>query len=483
MKNNEITSYLRKEILVRLVRLFRNSDSKTFTMQAGKIPYEMRPKNSKIDLRCCIHKERFILRCRVIAALGQSVETDDEMTSLGEYAQKALERERPEEHIMTVIDGACQGCTPNRVFVTDLCQGCVARPCVSSCAFGAVTVTDLKSKIDSAKCKSCGLCIKACPYSAIIKVRVPCEEACAVNAIQKNAEGFAQIDFDKCISCGHCVLACPFAAVSEKGQVIDVLKAMKAGKRVVAMLAPSVVGQLPNSIGQIASALKKAGFSKVYEVAQGADMTTRHEVQDFKERMDRGDSFMTTSCCAAYQELVEKHIPELKPYVSESGSPMHYIAEFAKEQDPECVTVFIGPCVAKRREGYLNPHIDYVMSFEEMGALFVGLEIEVSACEEYEFEVKSSAQGRNFAVTGGVAESVKTLCKGCDFNSVIINGFSRDNIKELKNFAKKGECGGNIVEVMACEGGCVGGSNVLNNKRIATKEIKKYAADGEEIKD
>ena len=471
--DNSNTTHLKREILVRIIRAFLNDEIKDLT----KLPFEMRPKNAEVPYRCCIYKERAILRQRAVAGLGLAVEDDDEMTSLAEYAKQALEREKPEEKILTVVETACKGCVPSRVYVTELCQGCVARPCVSTCKFGAIQIKDGKSVIDGDKCKNCGMCMQVCPYSAIVKLKVPCEDACPVNAITKNEQGHAEIDFDKCISCGACERACPFAAVHEKSQIIDILKEIKAGKKVVAMLAPAVVGQLPTSVNKIAQALIQCGFSDVMEVAVGADITARTEAEDYRERMERGDEFMTTSCCAAYNELVDKHVPELKPFRSETRTPMHYTAELVKKQDPEAVAVFISPCVAKRKETQHDEYTDYVMSIEEMGALFVALNIEVANCEDFEFAQEASKEGRFFSVTGGVAESVKVALKDFpEFYPTCINGLNTKSVRDLKNWAKKGACPeGNIVEVMACEGGCVAGPVCLNNKRITTKKVTEYA--------
>ncbi len=471
--DNSNTTHLKREILVRIIRAFLNDELKDLT----KLPFEMRPKNAEVPYRCCIYKERAILRQRAVAGLGLAVENDDEMTSLAEYAQQALKREKPEDTMLTVVETACKGCVPSRVYVTELCQGCVARPCVSTCKFGAIQIKDGKSVIDGDKCKNCGMCMQVCPYSAIVRLKVPCEDACPVNAIAKNEQGHAEIDFDKCISCGACERACPFAAVHEKSQVIDILQKIKSGKKVVAMLAPAVVGQLPVSVNKIAQALIQCGFSDVMEVAVGADITARTEAEDYKERMERGDEFMTTSCCAAYNELVDKHIPELKPFRSETRTPMHYTAELVKKQDPDAVAVFISPCVAKRKETQHDEYTDYVMSIEEMGALFVAMNIEVANCDDFEFAQEASKEGRFFSVTGGVAESVKVALKDFpEFYPTCVNGLNTKSVRDLKNWAKKGVCPeGNIVEVMACEGGCVAGPVCLNNKRITTKKVTEYA--------
>lgn len=125
--------------------------------------------------------------------------------------------------------------------------------------------------------------MNACPYSAIVQTTVPCEAACPVGAISKDETGFASIDFEKCISCGKCIAACPFGAVHERSQLIDILKAIKSDKKVVAMIAPSIVGQFPGTLYQLKTAILKAGFDEVIEVAQGADITTKMKLLNSKK--------------------------------------------------------------------------------------------------------------------------------------------------------------------------------------------------------
>ena len=88
------------------------------------------------------------------------------------------------------------------------------------------------------------------------------------------------------------------------------------------------------------------------EVARGAEKTARHEAEELKEKLEEGQAFMTTSCCPSYVEAVRKHVPGLAPNVSHTPSPMAYTAEEMREQYPDARLVFIGPCVAKRKESY-----------------------------------------------------------------------------------------------------------------------------------
>ena len=470
--NNSQSIHLKKEILVRIIQAFLSDN---YEENTRLIPYDMRPKGAEVPYRCCVYKERAILKERVKSGLGFSIEEDDETKLLSEYAKEALDREKPEENVLTVLDSACAGCVPSRIYVTDLCKGCVARPCQTACKFGAIEMVDGKSKIDGSKCKGCKMCMNACPYNAIVKLAVPCEDACPVGAIKKDENGIAQIDFDMCITCGKCVAACPFGAVNEKSQIIDILKYMKnPNKKVIAMFAPSLVGQLPGSVYQLKTAMKKAGFDEVYEVAQGADITTLNEAREFEEKMEEGQPFMTTSCCAGYNRFVDKHLPEMQEFRSTTKTPLYYTAEIVKKKYPDAITVFISPCVAKRKESMDNDNVNYVMTYEELGALFVAKKIEIIECEDEKFETESSKQARNFGVTAGVAEAVKSVLKDSDsIKPYVISGLTKDTAKELKKMAKDKCCSGcNLVEVMCCEGGCIGGNATINLPKIARKQLQ-----------
>ncbi len=477
------TENLKQEILVRLIRAFFTEN---FEENVRMIPFDMRPKGYEVALRCCVYKERAVLKSRTLASLGIAIESDDERTLLSTYAKQAIQREKPDTEPLTVLQSACQGCVPSRTYVTDLCQNCVARPCVNTCKFDAIEINNGKAVIDPHKCKNCNVCVPACPFQAITKIIVPCENVCPVDAIAKDESGFAKIDFDKCIYCGKCVNICPFGAVHEKSQIIDILRKMKGGKKVIAMVAPAFMGQFSATPQQLHTALKEAGFSEAYEVAQGADITAINEAKDFEERLDAEAEFMTTSCCASYNELVEKHIPEIKPFVSHTKTPLYYTAELVKKENPDAITVFLSPCVAKRSEGMQNPDVDFVLNFQEVNALFTALNIDIENCKPTEFKNKASKEGRNFPLTSGVINAVKASVHGNsdEIYPVIINGLHKKSIQELKKYAKEGYCEqGNLIEIMSCEGGCIGGNATVSPIKNAFKQVTQYCDSSESIKD
>jgi [FeFe] hydrogenase (group B1/B3) len=471
MQFDNNTTRIRRSILVRLAKLCFEGRT-----QEGidRIPIEMRPKAAHHD-RCCVHKERAVIRYRLMAMLGYGVEEEtDELTPLSEYAARALERDHAGRTGLTVIDEACSACIHANYFITNACRGCYARPCKLNCPKKCISFVDGKAAIDPQKCVNCGKCMKVCPYHAIVYIPIPCEEECPVGAISKDESGREIIDDSKCILCAKCMSACPFGAIMDKSQVMDVIKWLLSDRPVVAMIAPSIVGQFEASLEQVNGALKKLGFDHVMEVASGADVTAQNEAAELEERMANGDSFMTTSCCPAFVETVEKHVPILKPFVSHTGTPMHYTAELASNQHPEAIRVFIGPCPAKRREAARDELVDYALTFEELGSMLVAKGINVEEAEPVSTESPASASGRGFPISGGVAGAVMDMASDENDSEVrpeFVNGISEPTIRALKNYASSpGEF--NLLEVMCCEGGCISGPCVIEGARKAAKRVQ-----------
>ena len=253
------------------------------------VPAEVIPENS-----VCYHgniaKDRNIVKQICLAVMGFCPEDEaDENKKLSDYAKEALERTILPRSKLSVINEACMACRKERYIVSNMCRSCIARPCQVNCPKGAISFVDGKAFIDQDLCIKCGRCHDVCPYSAIIKNVIPCEDSCPVGAISKDEIGKEHIDPEKCISCGKCLKSCPFGAIVERSHLIDVLKNIKNPEQeVVAMLAPAVIGQFGGDAQNLVGALKALGFSRVAEVAVGADITTIKEAHEFAERMEEG---------------------------------------------------------------------------------------------------------------------------------------------------------------------------------------------------
>ena len=200
----------------------------------------------------------------------------------------------------------------------------------------------------------------------------------------------------------------------------------------VAMVAPSILSQYDAPIEQVYGAIKAIGFKDVIEVARGAEITTEKETHEFAEKMEEGQPFMTTSCCPSYMEMARKHAPELQKYISSTYSPMIYTAELAREKHPNAKLVFVGPCIAKRKEVRredLQGKVDFVLTYEEVHAMLGGMGIELGEANIHPVDCASRRSAHGFAENGGVTAAVKELVAGkLDFTTLQIAGLNKKNV-------------------------------------------------------
>ena len=259
-------------------------------LEEGKelLPFQMIP-GPKARFRCCIYKEREIIRQRVRLAEGK------------------CPSDKQSDSMIQVISSACEECSIARYVVTDNCRKCMKRSCQQACRFGAISMGKDRAYIDPSQCKECGLCSKACPYNAIADLMRPCKRACPVDAMSFDENGICVIDEEKCIQCGHCIHSCPFGAIGSKTFVVDIINDMLAGKPVYAMVAPATEGQFGKDISMtsIREALKKIGFKDMIEVGLGGDMTAAaggRRVGRSSQRWQEEDNLLLSGICKYGQE-------------------------------------------------------------------------------------------------------------------------------------------------------------------------------------
>lgn len=417
----------------------------------------------KATMRCCIYKERAVVSSRVKMAMGG---------------------DRSNPCVVEVMDVACDECPVTEITVGPACRGCIATRCVHSCPKQAITVVDHRAQIDHSKCITCGKCISACPYGAIEKNQRPCERGCKGDAISMGPDRKAAIDPNKCIGCGSCIYQCPFGAIMDKSYIVDAVQMLKGaekwGYRVYAVVAPSIAGQFaPATLGQVAAGLRKAGFHGVMEVALGADMVADEESGELLERRR-----LASSCCPAFVDYVGKNFPQqAEELISHTQSPMVMIGRYIKRKDPQAKVVFVGPCVAKKKEFQLGKTmgaIDCVLTFEEIPPLLESRGIDVGALEPEPLD-EASGYGRGFAKSGGVSAAVAQALKerGVDEKQFKLCAAACSGIAECKVAllkAAKGIGDTNFIEGMACEGGCAQGAAVLvrspKNQMDVAKHVK-----------
>ena len=411
-------------------------------------------------MRCCVYKERAILNARVKIAMGG---------------------QKNNPNIIEVIDIACDECPAAGYEVTDSCRGCLAHRCEDVCKKGAISFDhNHVDHIDKSKCIECGQCAKVCPFSAIINRKRPCQIACKVKAISINDDNAAKIDNNKCIQCGACVYQCPFGAITDKSFILDVIESIKKSEnnkkyKVYAMVAPSISSQFKYAkLGQVISGLKELGFYTVIEAALGADMVAQAESKELAEK-----GFLTSSCCPAFVQYIDKSFPKLKEYVSHNLSPMATLGQYIKKTDPDAKVVFIGPCTAKKAEAQLEsvkPYVDTVLTFEELQALFDSRDIDITTLEEDVLE-NASYYGRIFARSGGLCDAVKQGLKEQGLDDFELKALPCDGIEACRTALlkkSKNVLDANFIEGMACVGGCIGGAGCLTHGEKNKAQVDEY---------
>ena len=477
---------IRRQVFTKVAKLAFESTPETLIDDIEAVPYELINEDTE-KYRESIYRSRAIVRERMRLAMGMSLRPEDKPVHLTAGIEESnISEKYYEPPLMQVIPSACAACEEKGYEVSDMCKGCVAHPCREVCPVGAISMKKGRSYIDQEKCIKCGKCKSVCPYDAISKKERPCAKACGVNAIGSDKMGRAHIDNDKCVSCGMCLVNCPFGAIVDKGQIFQTIHAMKTGKEVVAAIAPAFVGQFGPTVTpeKVKGALKELGFSDVVEVAIGADLCTVEEAEDFLNKVPNEQPFMATSCCPAWSVMAKKLFPDFKPYISMALTPMVLTGRLIKKQKPDAKVVFIGPCAAKKLEASrksIRSDVDFVLTFEEVMGMFEAKGIDLAQATVDEPFNEGTANGRGFAVSGGVANAVKQCIqeKHPDMEVLIDSAEGLKNCRTMLMMAKAGKRNGYLLEGMACPGGCVAGAGTLQPVMKSSALVKKYTSDAE----
>ena len=365
---------------------------------------------------------------------------------------------------------------------------------------------------DSSKCILCGDCVRECNEI---------QHVGAIDFAFRGSEARISTAFGRpikeslCVHCGQCASVCPTGAIivrDDSSKVWDKLDDRSVF--VTCEIAPAVrvgigkelgLGDDENAMGRIVAALHRMGFDEVYDTATGADLTVIEEANEFVDRVQNGGTLpLFTSCCPAWIQYAEKKHRDLLPNISPCRSPMGMFAavikEYYKDRLPEGKTshyhVALMPCTAKKFEAKrgefrteMGPNTDDVITTQELirmikrsGIMFHELEPE---SVDLPFGTMSGA-GIIFGVTGGVTEAVlrkiaadtsRTTLMQIEYTGVrgmdsvkeaeipfgdktlriaVVSGLG--NAEKLIEQIEEGAVSYDLVEVMACRGGCISGA-------------------------
>ncbi|HPG41877.1 MAG TPA: [Fe-Fe] hydrogenase large subunit C-terminal domain-containing protein [bacterium] len=302
------------------------------------------------------------------------------------------------------------------------------------------------------RCKRCYSCIRNCPAKAI-----------------KVEKGQAQVIAERCIACGYCVRVCPQNAKSIRDDILPVMQLLSTRKNVYALLAPSFPAAFPDiSPAQVLTAIRQLGFARVFDVAFGADLVSFK----YKQLLEANVMpVIISSPCPAVVSYIEKYYPFLSICLAPVVSPMIAVGRYIKKNyGGDNHLVFIGPCIAKKREmidNKLEAVIDCVLTFDELKAMFDYNQIQLADLSNSEFDGPRGQHGKLFPVSGGLLKSAGIDADITDNDIIVTEG--RDRVLEIISKAAEGEIEAKFLDILFCEG-CINGPKIDNSLSVFVKK-------------
>lgn len=388
---------------------------------------------------------------------------------------------------------------------------------------------------DPSKCVLCGDCVRVCNEIQSVGVLDFANRGADAQVVACFNKGLGEVE---CVNCGQCVKVCPVGALVPKYQINEVWEAIHDEKKhVVVQIAPAVrvalgeyFGYKPGvtTTGQIVTALKMMGFNEIYDTAFTADLTVIEEANEFLERVEKGERLpQFTSCCPAWVKFAEQYFPDMLPNLSSCRSPQQMFGSLSKSvlsrelgiNREDLVVVSIMPCTAKKfeanREEFRvdgNKDVDFVLTTQELALMIKERGITFDRLEPGSFDMPfgfKTGAGVIFGNSGGVSEAVlryaaNKLAKGNGIKTgftqlreggvqsfevtiagnklrlAVVSGLG--SARALIDKIRSGEETYDLVEVMACCGGCVnGGGQPVSEERAAVESRTKELYDNDKM--
>jgi PAS domain-containing protein len=247
--------------------------------------------------------------------------------------------------------------------------------------------------------------------------------------------------------------------------------AVRAGKRVVCSLAPSFIADFPvHGVEDMRTALTALGFAAVEETAVGAQLVSDEYARILREGRQ---SVLISSCCPSINLLIQKYHPAMLPYLAKVPTPAQTHARLLKQADPDCFTVFVGPCIAKKDEADHSPELDAALTYDELRAWMAEEKVELTGGAPM---AETGMRSRLYPATGGILRSTEAVP---GYRRMAIDGL--DNCRMAFRELESGKIDHVFIEMSACEGSCINGPCIREHRERRVKgtlKVEGFAGDG-----
>jgi uncharacterized Fe-S cluster-containing protein len=236
---------------------------------------------------------------------------------------------------------------------------------------------------------------------------------------------------------------------------------------VVASVAPSASAYFEMaSFAQMEGFLSGLGFATAGETAFGAEMVGQAHDELVEQHPELWP--VITSSCPVVVNMVEKYYPDILPHVAPIVSPMIAHGRYLRQRyGDDAFIVFIGPCVAKKGEivdRAVAGVMDAAITFPELEqwAREAGAAFPVVILEE---EPVQRVCARLFPLEGGLVGTGHMDTDILAGDIVITSGI--EACWNVMEGIRSGALAARLVELMACEGGCINGPALMDQESVA----------------
>lgn len=334
---------------------------------------------------------------------------------------------------------------------------------------------------EQTECQDCYKCIRHCPAKAILV-----------------ENGHAKIIPEQCIMCGTCVINCPAKAKRIRNDLPKVRQLLQGKEKVFVSLAPSFASEFPEFTSeQLIHILKSLGFYAVSETALGADFVSCQIAKDLQNATEnlatsKKQKLFLSSACPAVVEFIKQCKSELAPYITDRASPLLAHSRFLKKEfGSDIKIVFIGPCIAKKREADTWKNIDAALTFNDLRQWMESENISnknIICSESDVFVPQRSAKGALYPIDGGMIRAFSEYTQQTsdsnlkNFNTMTISGIEQID-SALSGLNEESLQEPLFIELLACSGGCVNGPGSYSSCPSAIKSVRiiNYAKSSEKV--